>query len=120
MNDYLDPINSVGMPELVDSAIALEFLLSAKTGVRNYAIALTETTSPEVRVILQSQLDRAIELHGAISDLMMNKKWFHPYNMSEQAHLDLKSAQTAVEISKLPLFSGNTNRKGIFPTPPNE
>ncbi len=32
MDDYLDPINSVGMPELTDSGIALEFLLSTKTG----------------------------------------------------------------------------------------
>ncbi|OMP66139.1 spore coat protein [Domibacillus epiphyticus] len=118
MNDYLDPINSVGMPELTDTAIALEFLLSVKNGVRNYAAALTESPTPEVRTVLLQHLEAAIDLHGEVSELMMNKSWFHPYNMDEQIQLDLKSAQTAVDIAKLPLFPGNTNRKGLFPTPP--
>jgi len=50
--DYLDPINSVGMPELTDSGIALEFLITAKTGVRNLSIALTETATPTIRELL--------------------------------------------------------------------
>lgn len=37
--DYLDPINSVCMPDLADSSFALEFLLSAKNAVRNCAVA---------------------------------------------------------------------------------
>lgn len=46
MEDYLDPINSINMPELTDSGVALEFLLTTKTGIRNLSIALTETASP--------------------------------------------------------------------------
>lgn len=46
LNDKLDPIHAEGMPGQVDSAIALEFLITVKTEIRNYAIALTETTSP--------------------------------------------------------------------------
>ncbi|KIL50622.1 spore coat protein [Jeotgalibacillus soli] len=118
MNDYLDPINSVGMPELADSGIALDFLLSAKNGVRNYAVAITESSNPEVRAVLKKQLEKAIDIHGEVTELMLNKGWFHPYNISEQQKLDLKSAQTAVEIAQLPLFPGETNRKGLFPTTP--
>ncbi|MGX1377233.1 spore coat protein CotF [Priestia megaterium] len=34
---------------LDDLAIATDLLLSAKNGVRTYAVALTETATPEVR-----------------------------------------------------------------------
>ena len=48
---------------LDDLAIATDLLLSAKNGVRTYAVALTETATPEVRKVLKKQLDKAIELH---------------------------------------------------------
>ncbi|WP_078551789.1 spore coat protein [Bacillus alkalicellulosilyticus] len=119
MNDYLDPINSVGMPEQADSSLALDLLLTAKTAVRNYAVALTEATSPDARRIIQKQLDIAIDYHIEVSDLMVKKKWFHPFNMDEQKLIDLKASQTAVDIAALKLFPENNNRKGLFPTPPN-
>lgn len=115
MNDYLDPINSVGMPELTDSGIALEFLLSAKTGVRNLSIALTETATPAIRKLLRAQLDVTIDLYFEISDLMMEKGWLKPFELNEQKLLDIKSAENAVDIAGLELFPGVTNRKGLFP-----
>ncbi|MET1014604.1 MAG: spore coat protein [Paenisporosarcina sp.] len=118
MNDYLDPINSVGMPELTDSGIATEFLLSAKTGVRNLSIALTETATPEIRKFLRTQLDTSIDLYFEIADLMMKKGWLNPFDLEVQKQLDIKSAQTAVDIAGLDLFPGVTNRKGLFPSPP--
>jgi spore coat protein CotF len=57
VEDYLDPINSINMPELTDSGIALEFLLTTKTGIRNLSIALTETASPALRKLMKTQLD---------------------------------------------------------------
>lgn len=119
LNDYLDPINSVGMAEQTDSALALDLLLTAKETVRNYAIALTEATSPELRKTLRRQMEAAIDYHGEVSDLMMEKKWFYPYTLSEQQLLDLQAAQTAIDIANMKLFPENTNRKGLFPTPPN-
>ncbi|WP_313894903.1 spore coat protein [Psychrobacillus sp.] len=120
MNDYLDPINSVGMPELTDSGIALEFLLSTKTGVRNLSIALTETATPTIRKLLQEQLDVTIALYFEIADLMMKKKWLNLYDLELQKLLDIKSAQNAVDIANLNLFPGVTNRKGMFPSPPKK
>lgn len=35
INDYLEVRSAEGMPDLADSTIALDFLLAAKTGVRN-------------------------------------------------------------------------------------
>jgi similar to spore coat protein len=116
-NDYLDPINSEGMPFLADSLFALDFLMAAKNGVRNCAIALSESATPEVRTVLRNQLDQAIMLHEEISQLMINKEWLHPFNVSEQFGLDLKGAQTTVQIAEMKLFPDDTSRLGLFATP---
>ncbi|MED4859876.1 spore coat protein [Bacillus atrophaeus] len=119
MNDYLDPQNAKGMPDLADSALALDFLISVKTGVRNYAAAITETASPELRAALRHQLDAAIHLHGELSSLMIEKGWLHPADTDKQFQSDMKSAQTAIDIAGLKLFHDNTNRLGTFATPDN-
>lgn len=118
MNDYLDPLNSVGMPEKIDSAIALDFLITVKETIRNYSIALTESASPEVRTTIRNQMEAAIDFQTEVMDLMLEKKWFHPYDVSEQQVLDLKAAQNAIDIAGLNLFPENNNRKGLFPIPP--
>lgn len=117
INDYLEIRNSEGMPKLVDSTIALNFLLSAKTGVRNCAIALTEAVTPEVRNVLKQQLDSAIDMHEKIYKLMINKKWFHPYNLNEQFKMDMESSNTVVQIAGYNLFPCDTSRLGMFATP---
>ncbi|WP_102349096.1 spore coat protein [Bacillus sp. Marseille-P3661] len=118
-NDFQDPINAVGMPDQINSAIALNFLLNVKNGVRNYVIAITEAASPEVRAALRKQLDAAIDLHGELTDLMLKKGWLHAYDVKEQFKLDLQSADTAVKIANLTLFPNETNRLGTFATPYN-
>ncbi|WP_439024760.1 spore coat protein [Bacillus halotolerans] len=117
MNDFLDPKNAKGMPDLADSALALDFLISVKTGIKNYAVAITETASPELRTALRNQLDAAIYLHGELSQLMMEKGWLFPSDLDKQFKIDMKSAQTAVDIAGLKLFPDNTNRLGTFATP---
>ncbi|WP_242865770.1 spore coat protein [Desulfosporosinus sp. HMP52] len=116
-NDYLEIQNSEGMPGLVDSTIALNFLLNAKSGIKNCATALTEIADPEARKEIHNMLNAQIDLHAQISELMMNKGWFHPYHVAEQFKLDLVSAQAAVQISNMQLFPGNTSRLGTFATP---
>lgn len=115
--DYLEVRNAEGMPNLTDATIALDFLIAAKNGVRNCAIAITEAANSEVRAALRSQLEDALNLHEEISDLMIKKGWFYPYDINEQFKLDTKSAQTALQIASLDLFPGNTNRLGTFATP---
>lgn len=119
-NDYLDPINSLNMPEMADMTFAVDFLMRAKEGVRNTAAALTETVSPDVRVLLRKQLKQAIALHQEISDLMIRKKWFHPYELQEQYQLDQLSARNMAMIARMNLFPGDTSRKGMFDRTPDE
>jgi spore coat protein CotF len=115
--DYLGIENSEGMPGLVDSTIALNFLLNVKNGIRNFAIALTEIADPEARREIRSLLNAQIELHVQVTELMIGKGWFHPYHVTEQFKLDNISAQTALQIANLQLFPGDTGRLGTFATP---
>lgn len=117
INDYLELRNSEGMPKMVDATMSLAFLLNAKSGVRNCAIALTEAATPEVRDVLHSQLDKAIDLHEEISNLMIKKGWFHPVNLEKQFQMDMESSKTAVQIASMDLFPGDTSRLGTFATP---
>ncbi|WP_338151895.1 spore coat protein [Mesobacillus campisalis] len=73
MKDYLDPRNAEGMPNLADSAIVMDFLLTVKNGIRNYGFALTETANPVLRKALTRQMEAAIDLHGEIAELMIKK-----------------------------------------------
>ena len=119
-NDYLDPINSLHVPELADTTFAMDLLLRVKEGVRNIAVALTETASPDLRALLRKQLMQGIAMHQEISELMINKKWFHPYELSEQYKLDQLSANNTLMIGKMNLFPVDTNRKGMFDRTPDD
>ncbi|KJD40508.1 spore coat protein [Paenibacillus polymyxa] len=118
--DYLDPINSLNMPEMADMTFAMDFLLRAKEGVRNLSIALTETASPDVRALLRNHLKQGIVMHQEITELMIRKKWFHPYELNEQYQLDQLSAKNTVMIGQMNLFPDDTSRKGMFDRTPDE
>ncbi|MCC9265396.1 spore coat protein [Bacillus velezensis] len=119
-HDYLDPINSLHVPELADMTFAMDFLIRAKEGVRNTAVALTETASPDVRALLRKQLMQGIAMHQEITDLMVSKKWFHPHDLSEQYKLDQLSAKNTLMVGNMNLFPVETNRKGMFDRTPDE
>ncbi|MCY9375624.1 MULTISPECIES: spore coat protein [Bacillus] len=119
-HDHLDPINSLHVPELADTTFAMDFLIRAKEGVRNTAVALTETASPDVRALLRKQLMQGIAMHQEITELMISKKWFHPYELSEQYKLDQLSANNTIMVGNMNLFPDETNRKGMFDRTPDE
>ncbi|ATY27267.1 spore coat protein [Bacillus velezensis] len=119
-HDHLDPINSLHVPELADMTFAMDFLIRAKEGARNTAVALTETASPDVRALLRKQLMQGIAMHQEITDLMVSKKWFHPHDLSEQYKLDQLSAKNTLMVGSMNLFPVETNRKGMFDRTPDE
>jgi len=90
--------NLTGMTAMTDQVIAYDFLIAAKTGIRNYAVAITETATPEVRQILRGQLDQLITTHESISNYAMSKGWYFPYNVKDQINLDMQNAQTAQSL----------------------
>ena len=97
MNGLIEMLT--GMDKLSDQVIATDFLIAAKSGVQNYSIALTETTSPELRTALKKQLNDAINTHETISDYMMKKGYYHAYNLQEQYKVDMKMAETALGLT---------------------
>jgi spore coat protein CotF len=107
-NDHLEIDNADGMPGLVDSTIALEFLLSIKTGIRNSGIAITEIENPKARAAIRNMMNDLISFHGDVTDLMITKGWLHPYEANEQFRIDKISARTAVRIASLDLFPGQS------------
>ncbi|WP_436837064.1 spore coat protein [Planococcus shixiaomingii] len=83
-----------------DMVIATDLLVSAKAGVRNLAVAITETATPSVKKILRRELDNAIDLHDKLAQYMIKNEMYHAYDLTEQLEHDLKKADTALKLSK--------------------
>jgi similar to spore coat protein len=98
MNALIESIT--GMNKMSDQVIATDFLIAAKSGVRNYAIALTETTNSEVRIILRKHLKDAINTHEKIFNYMVDRGYYSPYNMEKQLEIDTTTADTALNLTE--------------------
>ena len=98
MNGFIQ--NMMGMGGMTDQVIATDFLISAKAGVRNYTVALTETATPELRMALREQLRAAIQTHEDITNYMIAKGFYHPHELSEQLQVDLTVANTATNLAE--------------------
>lgn len=87
--------NTVGQ-KLNEQTIASDLLIFAKTGVKTYASALTESATPEVRTLLKRQLDEAVSFQEQVSSFMMKKGWYDAYNMDQQIQKDLSMSQNTM------------------------
>jgi similar to spore coat protein len=74
MNPIIE--NLTGMNALSDQVVAMDLLISAKSGVRNYAMAVTETGTPEIKDMLTRHLMEALDMHEQISSFMAEKGWY--------------------------------------------
>lgn len=99
MNTILEHLT--GLQTMTDQVIAMDFLIAAKSGVRNYAMAVVEAGTPEIKETLTKQLEEAIDMHERISTYLMKHGWYHPWNRKEQIELDLQNIQTALNAPML-------------------
>lgn len=81
------------------SGDCLDLLIATKSGVRNYAIALTEAPSLHVRQT-RRHLGDAIRAHELVSAYMAKEGWHLAYDMSAQVQLDLQNAGTAMNLQQ--------------------
>jgi similar to spore coat protein len=88
----------MGVDKLTDEIVAMDLLISAKSGVHNYAMAITEAASPEVRGVLMKQLEEAIDSYETIASYAMQKGLYHPRDVNRQLQLDLQNMQTAMGL----------------------
>ncbi|EKQ57900.1 MULTISPECIES: spore coat protein [unclassified Clostridium] len=98
MNGLIESL--IGMNKMTDQVIATDFLISAKSGVQNYAVAITETTSPEVRLVLKKQLQDAIATHEKIFNYMMKNGYYNAYDLEAQYKVDMKTTDTTLDLTK--------------------
>lgn len=96
MNQFIQ--NMTGMGDMTDQVIATDLLIAAKSAVKMYSFAVTETATPEVRTALHTQLNNAINMHEQVTDFMVSKGYYHPYNMNDQLNVDITAAQTALNM----------------------
>ena len=96
--DLLKELDKSG--EDKDQIIATELLITAKSAVRTYAVALTETATPEVRDVLKRQLNQAIDQHAKIADYMLEKNMYHAHDLDKQLKLDKKKVKTVKKLVK--------------------
>lgn len=96
MNAIIEKLT--GMDKMTDQVIATDFLISMKSAVRSYSIALTETTSSEVRTVLRTQLGDAIASLDEISTYMIKKGYQDVYDLHQQFNVDMKSTETALKL----------------------
>ncbi|CAG9621912.1 hypothetical protein BACCIP111883_02703 [Sutcliffiella rhizosphaerae] len=54
MNTIIETLT--GMEALTDQVVAMDLLIAAKSGVRNYAMAVTESGTPEIKEMLTRHL----------------------------------------------------------------
>lgn len=98
MNAIIEKIT--GLNKMSDQVIATDFLVSMKSGIQNYAVAITETMNPQLRAALINQLNDMVIAYEAISDYMMSSGYYHAFNMQEQYQADLKATDTALSLKE--------------------
>jgi similar to spore coat protein len=96
MNSMLERL--MGVDTLTDQVIAMDLLMSTKAGIMMYAVAASESASPEVKAIFLKHLDETIDTHAQITAYMMARGFYHPYHVPEQLQLDRTTVQTALNI----------------------
>ncbi|HET7627149.1 MAG TPA: spore coat protein [Bacillales bacterium] len=98
MNEFVQ--NMTGMGGMTDQVIASDLLNSAKTGIKNYALALSETVTPEVRETLRAQLNTAIDAHEKITHYMVSRGYYHPNDVQEQIAVDFNASEKALNLQQ--------------------
>ncbi|SFD68622.1 spore coat protein [Bacillus sp. UNCCL81] len=99
MNPIIETLT--GMDAITDQVVAMDLLISAKSGIRNYAMAVTEAGTPEIKDMLTRHLVEALDMHEQISKYMAEKGWYYAWDTNEQISLDLNNINTALNLPTL-------------------
>ncbi|MEF3306775.1 spore coat protein [Paenibacillus sp. GYB003] len=75
-----------------------DLLGMAKTLVRSYAIAITETATPRLREVLQKQINGAIQLHANVYYFMLQRSYYPSYDLDQLLANDKRNALRALSM----------------------
>jgi spore coat protein F len=70
----------------------------AKSAVRSYAWAITETATPQLRETFERHLHKAIRLHGKVFAFLYERGLYPAYDLAHLLANDVKSARTALSL----------------------
>ncbi|MXQ52760.1 spore coat protein [Shimazuella sp. KC615] len=96
LENMSDMVTNSGM--MNDGIIATGFLNDCKVGIRNYAVAISETANQELRDVLRRQLDDAIEMHAKVFEYMESKGLYNAKDFQQQIKIDMRNLETATNI----------------------
>jgi len=82
----------------IPGAESAQLLGVLKTSVRNYAIAITETATPELRATFVKHLTAAIALHAKVFYFMLERGYYPSYNLDQLLATDVKNAHAALSL----------------------
>ena len=86
-NSMQNPMN------INDQIIATDLLNAVKTSIKESAVALTETATPEVHRTLEQQLSQSLRFHEQVTQYMMQKGWYKPYDVQQMVQSDVQQSQ---------------------------
>lgn len=87
-----------GQSNLSEKDIALDMLAMSKNDIGMLAKVIPETTNPEVRQLLTTQLNGCIASHFKLSDMLITKGWYNAYGTpQEQIQQDIDSANQVLQ-----------------------
>ena len=75
-----------------------DLLALMKTAVRNYAIAITETATPELKNMLVNQMQKAIKGHTIIFNYMYERGLYPAYQLDKLLSNDVTLAKNAISM----------------------
>jgi spore coat protein F len=76
-----------------------DLLAFAKTAVRNYAVAITETATPVLRRTLVKQLMKAIDTHERVFNYMYERGYYPAYDLNQLLMNDVRNANKAISMA---------------------
>ena len=81
-----------------DKDIGLGMLSSSKAGIAMLTATIVETTNPQLRQMLTSQLNAAINSHFQLSDMAIQNGWYNAYDTpSEQINMVSRDAENIIK-----------------------
>ncbi|MFP9126195.1 spore coat protein [Niallia sp. BSM11] len=67
-----------------------------KSSVKNYAVAITETATPELRKVLKTHINKAIDSHEEVFHYMYKKGYYPAYDLKSLLQNDVNLAKKAL------------------------
>lgn len=89
---------SKGEHEDMTGFYAGHLLGMSKACIKNYAAAITETATPQLRDTFTKQLNHAIKLHAKIFNFMLERGFYPAYDLHKMLENDKMMAQKALEL----------------------